>query len=715
MLTFCFRYSHFLVAVLSSLVLIVLSITGIVLAIEPIEHQVIYHDSNSEGVTLAEVMSHLSGYEVYEIRVDEYNHTIASLYSENLEGDYYINPCNGAVIGKVPRRSELYSLCTKIHRSLLLKSTGRGIVGITAFLLLVMALSGIGLVIQKQQSIRRFFGKIHNSGPNSYLHTYFGRYFLIPIVLIGVTGLSLSLDRFGFIATSDFDRKIPYLDQKALLKTTLISDVSSLEYPLSSDEDEYYILNQNGLQYSIHQHTHELISWDIGAEHHPMLVLAKDLHTGRSNVFIAFILLISSFAILYFIYSGFMISFVRLSSNTKNHIHPSDARCIVLFGSENGITKKIARHFFKTIKNKYPSVYFCSLNSFRVFHSAEHLIIFTSTYGDGAPPSNAHRFLHKLRAARPKKKVSYSIVGFGSKSYPKFCQFAKDIHLDMQKHPLYYELLPPLYIHNNNMQQLKNWSYQWSQATHIKGLLLKAPKLHSPKLRKFKVIDKTSVTSQHETIFTLLISPLRHTNFQDGDLLSVFPKSDNVKRQYSIGKTGQGQIILSIKRHDFGLCSQQLYKLEKGDLIKCCIEKNPRFYMPKNRNVIFIANGTGIAPFLGMINNGKGMKHMFWGGRSYASWGLYQERVEEALKSGRLQSVYQAYSREDDPKYVQDIIYEKSLLIIERIRGGATIMICGSITMKNGVCETLDTIFQQRNMNTCQILEKQGRLLTDCY
>ena len=61
------------------------------------------------------------------------------------------------------------------------------------------------------------------------------------------------------------------------------------------------------------------------------------------------------------------------------------------------------------------------LNSYKIYNQAETLIILTSTYGEGDPPSNANNFISLFKKFNQPNKINFSIIGFGSLKYPKFC------------------------------------------------------------------------------------------------------------------------------------------------------------------------------------------------------------------------------------------------------------------------------------------------------
>ncbi|MGB2245009.1 MAG: flavodoxin domain-containing protein [Flavobacteriaceae bacterium] len=74
----------------------------------------------------------------------------------------------------------------------------------------------------------------------------------------------------------------------------------------------------------------------------------------------------------------------------------------------------------------------------------------TSTYGDGEAPSNATGFAKRFKKQIPEKKIKYAVLGFGSKSYLKFCQFAENIDDLLYNNPRYQQLVPLFKINNQN-------------------------------------------------------------------------------------------------------------------------------------------------------------------------------------------------------------------------------------------------------------------------
>ena len=175
-------------------------------------------------------------------------------------------------------------------------------------------------------------------------------------------------------------------------------------------------------------------------------------------MFIAFLLTISAFSLLFFIISGLFITsktswaLLKFSINNLN-----EAKIIILYGSETGSTYQFVKKLLKKLRNGGNKVAICSLNKYKAFPNAEKFIIMTSTYGEGEPPSNANLFELKFKKHKQDKSIDYAVLGFGSKSYPEFCKFAEIINSAVSREKNYFELYPLFKINNQNMSDYLNW------------------------------------------------------------------------------------------------------------------------------------------------------------------------------------------------------------------------------------------------------------------
>ena len=193
--------------------------------------------------------------------------------------------------------------------------------------------------------------------------------------------------------------------------------------------------------------------------------------------------------------------------------------------------------------------------------------------------------------------------------------------------------------------------------------------------------------------------------------MGIYP--ENRERLYSIGKS-DGNIQLMVKHYSDGLGSGLLYSQRPGDAISARIVVNKSFHFPaKAPSVVMIANGTGIAPFLGMIaeNNKKIPVRLYTGFRHNNSLAKeYQEFSEREVSAGRLTNYQVAFSREENRQYVMDLIKKDANFFAEHLTNKGVIMICGSLAMQRDVEAILAEVCKSKDLSHCR-----EQILTDCY
>lgn len=725
------RYSHLLLAIISSLFLLVASITGVILAVEPVAHQAKSFDVRDlEKVSLATTLEAVkSEYdEVFSLEVESSGFVKASVLTADFEtANFYIDPVSGKALGVVQERPAIYNFATNLHRSLFLKSVGRFFVGFVSLLLILIAVSGTFLLVQRQGGIRRVFSKVQKDYFELRYHVILSRLLLIPILIVAITGVYLSAEKFNLLpeasVTHTSTTLLPNSDtsqdpsELKVFKNITLSSVRSVDFPFSDDPEDYYQIALKDKEIRVNGQTGEVMS----SVDYPFVALASRyslmLHTGEGNVLWSLVLLLASASILFFMYSGFVMSLKRLkkSKHLKISYKKEDSEYVILVGSETGTAYEFANKLFKSLTSMGKAVYITELNNYAKFEKAKHLIVVTSTYGDGDAPTNARKFETNFGTIEQPNNISYSVVGLGSTSYPHFCEFAIKVDSILQQAKGFHPSLPLHKINNGDASALSKWTQEWSKEVDLPIQISSSEEqLKEIEKMSFTVVERTEINL--DDTFLLLLKPNRNTKFTSGDLLCVFPEETGYSRQYSIAKIGNN-ILLSIKRHKFGTCSSYLSKLEEGDQIMASIEHNHQFHFPKKgKSVVLIANGTGIAPFLGMLVENKTTTiHLFWGGRTLESGHIYSDYFNRITTHNNSANIHKCYSREENGMYVQDLITQKKDVILNCINASGTIMICGSLAMQNDVLDALEEMLISTPDLDVESVKRSGRLLMDCY
>jgi len=716
------RYSHLTLAISSSLFILLAAITGIILAFEPISNQLEpYAIHNLETQSLSKTIAVLDTQyaEVISLKVDNNHFVEASVVTKNGDSEtFYINPFTGEKITSVKDKNPFYTWITNLHRSLFLKSTGRFLVGFFSFLLALITITGSLLIVKRQGGMHRIFSKIIKENFEQYYHIIIGRFTFIPIIIITLTGVYLSLEKFSLLPDSKITHTYSYTENPAkikisptefsLFKSIKLSDVKTLEFPFSEDKEDAFFLKTKNKEFIVHQYSGKAISDQNIALETILSNWSLLLHTGRGSIIWSLLLMLSCFALLFFMYSGFAISLRRQQHNklSKNKFHKDKAEFVILVGSETGSTNQFANSIYKALLVAKKTVYINNLNNYTTYKNLKNLIVLTATYGDGEPPINGAKFLSRFSKDHLQNTINYSVVGFGSLAYSQYCQFAVQIDKALETHPNCTSILPLHKINNQSFADFKNWGIQFGNAINTE-IHLKQPIQKIKKQQHFTVVDKTELNK--DNTYLIRLRPSKKTKFSSGDLLSIRPKEDHVERLYSIGKI-DNDIVLSIKKHEFGVCSNTLLNLKNNDKVKAKIRSNKTFQLPKKKESILIANGTGIAPFLGMLNANHTNTHLFIGLKTNESLNLYKPH----LKNIKKQQMHMAYSQENN-EYVQDLIAKKEDLIAATLKNKGIIMICGSVSMMNGVLEVLENITLQQLDSPLHTFKKAKQIKTDCY
>ncbi|MET8727372.1 bifunctional nitrate reductase/sulfite reductase flavoprotein subunit alpha [Streptomyces parvus] len=134
-----------------------------------------------------------------------------------------------------------------------------------------------------------------------------------------------------------------------------------------------------------------------------------------------------------------------------------------------------------------------------------------------------------------------------------------------------------------------------------------------------------------------------------------------------------------------GVASTFLADAEPDSPVPVFVQRNDRFRPPADpaTPMIMVGPGTGVAPFLGFLEERRALGHsganwLFFGEQHRATDFYYREELDAMSRSGTLTRLDTAFSRDQRAKvYVQDRMREHGAQLWSWLRDGAHLYVCG--------------------------------------
>ncbi len=209
----------------------------------------------------------------------------------------------------------------------------------------------------------------------------------------------------------------------------------------------------------------------------------------------------------------------------------------ILVGSQTGNTEALGKKLSKKLSksNFIPNV--VDMASYEVGNlaSEKHVLVMTSTYGDGEAPDNANDLHTWIRseAATSLAGVKFSVFGMGDSEYPDFNQCAKEFQEAFIKLGA-EQITDPVYCDVEYDDDYKSW-----ETSIINILGAAAPSVADDEeeedgftkknpfgadiTKNFNLNDLSSARETHHVEFSLEGSDLA---YEAGDALGVYPQND---------------------------------------------------------------------------------------------------------------------------------------------------------------------------------------------
>jgi sulfite reductase (NADPH) flavoprotein alpha-component len=132
----------------------------------------------------------------------------------------------------------------------------------------------------------------------------------------------------------------------------------------------------------------------------------------------------------------------------------------ILFGSQSGNARNLANTIAECISNHHISNAVLDMGECdpESIQHMTHLLIVTSTYGDGEAPDNASEWMSYLKFNDELKlsHLHYGVLGLGDTYYPHFCQAGKDFDEYLSKRGA-HSLLPRMDCDLYFEEQYRDW------------------------------------------------------------------------------------------------------------------------------------------------------------------------------------------------------------------------------------------------------------------
>lgn len=717
----------------------ILSLSGAALSVFPAAERIATPQAEAE-LTVAALANQIQA--VYpgleQIRRSPSGRITAYWFDQGTPGAAVIDPATGQGIGSAdPNQVERW--LTNLHRSLFLGDGGRIAMAMGAAAMLVLSLSGAALIARRTGGWRHWFKPLR--GPLAgRVHVEIARIAVVGLVLSSTTALWMAASTFELLPDGSTQPAVPTivsgetgfsLDQLPTLQQLPVTELRELSFPYPGDATDVFTLKTDQGTGYLDQGDGALLAWAelTGWERASETIYM--LHTGQGAATLGVVLGIMALGVPAMGATGLLVWLGgrRGRPRIRGNQPAGRAETILLVGSEGGSTWGFAATLHAALTEAGQSVHVGPMSSFAPerYTQARRILLLVATYGDGAAPTSAKGFVDRLNTSDPVPDIGLAVLGFGDRSFPAYCEFARTV-AQTARAKGWPELLPLDTIDRQSPQDFARWGRALGDVLGIALELAHQPVL--PAIDRLTLVSRRDYGAEVQAPTAILRFALPHTSlwqrlrgvgfarFQAGDLIGILPEGTAVPRLYSLASGHRdGFIEIVVKRHPGGLCSGQLTALEPGDKVSAFLRRNPSFRPGRRRApLILIGAGTGIGPLAGFVRGNARRRplHLFFGMRHPDSDFFYGEEMPGWQGEGRLTRLVTAVSRGARPHYVQDALRGEAVQVAELVRNGARIMVCGGRDMAAGVAEALAEILAPAGF-TPAALKAEGRYVEDVY
>lgn len=717
------RRVHSVAGLAFGLVLALFAGTGAILSVEPAVERA---QARPGGGSVAELAAHVAARHSTVERLERRANgvVVASFATPQGYETTQVDPATGADLGPWEPSGTL-SWVRDLHRSLLLDDTGKAIAGTSAAVMSVLGVTGLLLLAGVLGGWRRLGARVRSSGANRW-HAVIGRAALAGLTVSALTGVWMSLASFGIVSDGSADTLVfpevvtspspAPVGTLAALRQVQIEDLRRLTWPAAGDPTDVFGLQTTDGAGYVDQATGALLNWQGHSPARTIWEWAYKLHTGQGLWWFGLFLGASAAAVPVLAGTGGWIWWKRRAARPRIAGAMSKAEIVILAGSQGGATWGFAATLAKALAAAGRRVHLGAMDDAGPMPAAQALILLTATYGDGAAPASAARFLSRVGDMN---RVPVAVLGFGDRAFPAYCGFAETVSARLAQAG-WQELTPLARIDRQSVRDFARWGAAVGDAL---GLPLKLDhRIAFPEPTPLKLVRREVFGCGVGTPSAILRFEVPQGAtllcFEAGDLLGVVAPGADAPRFYSLASSRRdGFVEIAVRRMTDGVCSSYLHGLEPGDEISAFIRPNPGFRAAKGRApVILVAAGCGIGPAIGLLRHLRPGRSsvLYFGIRDPGSDFLYRRETNALLADGRLSRRVMAFSRTGERARVQDRLRENAEELAHQIAAGGQVLICGGAAMARDVGEAFDAILQPCGLTVAD-LKAEGRYLEDVY
>lgn len=719
--------------------ILLLALSGAALSVFPAAER-LAASNLAPGLSVAELATRIrAAYPgVEQIRRAPSGRITAYWFDQGAPGAAVIDPATGRGIASADA-NPVERWLTSLHRSLFLGDGGRVAMAAGAAAMLVLSLSGAALVARRAGGWRRWFAPLR--GPLAgRIHVEIARIAVAGLILSSTTALWMTASTFDLLPGGGAAPAFPATvsgkmgaapGDLAMLQATPAAELRELDFPYPGDASDVFTLKTDRGTGYLDQGTGALLAWADPSGWERVSETVYMLHTGQGAATLGLMLGLMALGVPAMAGTGVLIWLAgrRGRPRIPGNRPANRAATIVLVGSENGSTWGFAATLHAALTGAGQSVHVGAMSAFEPgrYAHAERIIVLAATYGEGTAPASAGGFLDRLEALDHAPEAPVAVLGFGDRSFPAYCAFAKAVAVAAAAKG-WAELLPPDTIDRQSTQDFARWGRALGKAMGLRLELTHEAVL--PASQALTLVSRRDYGAEVQAPTAILRFALPEASlwrrlagagfarFEAGDLMGIVPEGSTVPRLYSLASARRdGFVEIVVRKQPGGLCSGQLAALEPGDTVTAFLRRNSGFRAGRSRTpLILIGAGTGIGPLAGFVRGNARRRpiHLFFGMRHPGSDFFYREELSAWHREGRLARLVTAASRGVRPHYVQDALRGEAAQITRLVGEGARIMVCGGRGMAAGVADALAEILAPVGL-TPALLKAKGRYAEDIY